>query len=50
MHEQHFDDEALLTYIKQLRREMADLPHDNRLARVTFMKRLWGALKSHDKL
>lgn len=45
-----FDDEALAIYLKQLQKEMKEVPEDHRQGKVAFMQRLFGVLKSHGKI
>jgi len=45
-----FSDEDLTTYLKQLLREMKEVPEDHRQGKVAFMQRIFGLLKAHDKL
>lgn len=45
-----FKDEDLVIYLKQLLREMKDVPESHREGRVAFMQRLFGLLKSHGKI
>jgi len=45
-----FNDEDLVKYIRQLQREMDEVPEENRGGKTTFMQRMFGLLKAHDKL